>query len=139
MKLFRMVLLGLLFSTALITQVSAAPIEDYDFQQERMKLTPDSVMVISTFDSEDHVTAYTYAGVRLWNVPFHAKILSWQIAGDYVFIFLKTVKGQKLTLPVLTDILEHPFGKSLKYFHLNGKYSPFACERAILLISHVLT
>ncbi|KTD71214.1 hypothetical protein [Legionella tucsonensis] len=101
MKLFRMMLLGLLFSTALITQASAAPIEDYDFQQERMKLTSDSVMVISTFDSEDHVTAYTYAGVRLWNAPFHAKILSWQIAGDFVFIFSKDRKGTKTYITCL--------------------------------------
>ncbi|PWY57673.1 hypothetical protein DGG96_00840 [Legionella qingyii] len=101
MKLFRMMLLGLLLSTALITQASAAPTEDYDFQQERMKLTPDSVMVISTFDSQDHVTAYTYAGVRLWNVPFHAKILSWQIAGDYVFIFSKDRKGTKTYITCL--------------------------------------
>jgi hypothetical protein len=95
MKLFRMMLLGLLVSTALINQASAAPIDDYSFQQERMKLTPDSVMVISTFDSEEHVTAYTYAGIRLWNAPFHAKILSWQITGDYVFIFSKGRKGTK--------------------------------------------
>ncbi|MCW8410176.1 hypothetical protein OQJ13_14445 [Legionella sp. PATHC035] len=110
MKLFRMMLLGFLFSASLITQVSAAPVEDhalaapvedYDFQQERMKLTPDSVIVISTFDSEDHVTAYTYAGVRLWNAPFHAKILSWQIAGDYVFIFSKDRKGTKTYITCL--------------------------------------
>lgn len=101
MKLFRIMLLGLLCFVNPITQASAASIEDYDFQQERMKLTPDSVMVISTFDSQDHVTAYTYAGVRLWNVPFHAKILSWQIAGDYVFIFSKDRNGTKTYITCL--------------------------------------
>lgn len=101
MKLFRSILLCLLFSTALITQAFAGSIEDYDFQQERMKLTPDSVMVISTFDSEDHVTAYTYAGVRLWNAPFHAKILSWEIAGNYIFIFSKDRKGTKTYITCL--------------------------------------
>jgi hypothetical protein len=95
MKLFRILLLGFLFSTSLVTQASLLPTEDYDFQQERMKLTIDSVIVISSFDNQDHVTAYTFSGVRLWNAPFHAKILSWQIAGDFVFIFSKDRKGTK--------------------------------------------
>ncbi|MBN9228249.1 MULTISPECIES: hypothetical protein [Legionella] len=110
MKLFRMTLLGFLFSTTLSAQALAAPVadtaavvpvDDYEFQQERMKLTPDSVMVLSTFDSEDHVTAYTYAGVRLWNAPFHAKILSWQFAGDFVFVFSKDRKGTKTYITCL--------------------------------------
>lgn len=102
MKLLRIMLLGLLFSTTLMTQASAATIDDdYNFQQERMQLTPDSVMAISSFDNTDHVTAYTYAGVRLWNAPFHAKILSWQIAGDYVFIFSKDRSGTKTYITCL--------------------------------------
>lgn len=99
MKLFRLMLLSLFLSTAFITQVFAE--SDYDFQQERMKLTADSVMVISTFDTEDHVTAYTYSGVRLWNAPFHAKILSWEIAGNYLFIFSKDRRGIKTYLTCL--------------------------------------
>jgi len=96
-----MMLLGLLCSGVFINHASAAPGDDYNFQQERMKLTPDSVMVISTFDNEDHVTAYTYNGVRLWNMPFHAKILSWQIAGDYVFVFSKDRRGTKTYITCL--------------------------------------
>jgi hypothetical protein len=88
-------LLGLLLSSALVTQASAAPVGDYDFQQERMLLTSDSVIVISTFDNQDHITSYTHYGLRLWNAPFHAKILSWQIAGDLVFVFSKDRSGTK--------------------------------------------
>ena len=93
----RMMLLGLFLSAAIVTtsEVSAATFGDYEFQQERMQLTQDSVIVISSFDSQDHVTAYTFYGVRLWNAPFHAKILSWQIAGDLVFVFSKDRNGTK--------------------------------------------
>ncbi|TAL61001.1 MAG: hypothetical protein EPN84_08660 [Legionella sp.] len=96
MKLIRIMLLGLLCSFTLFNQAIAAKVDsDYNFQQERMQLTPDSVIAISSFDTEDHVTAYSYNGTRLWNAPFHAKILSWQIAGDYVFIFSKDRSGTK--------------------------------------------
>lgn len=96
MKLIRIMLIGLLCSCALMNPAVAAKLDsDYNFQQERMQLTPDSVIAISSFDTEDHVTAYTYGGTFLWNAPFHAKILSWHIAGDYVFIFSKDRKGQK--------------------------------------------
>lgn len=102
MKMFRMVFIGLLFSSALSVQAAVAvPSEDYDFQQERMQLTPDSVMVISTFDTQDHITAYTYSGTRLWNAPFHAKILSWKFIGDYVFVFSKDRKGTKTYITCL--------------------------------------
>lgn len=102
MKLIRIMLLGLLFSSVLITQASAAARDsDYNFQQDRMKLTPDSVVAISSFDNQDHVTAYTYSGVRLWNAPFHAKILSWHIAGGNIFIFSKDRSGTKTYITCL--------------------------------------
>lgn len=97
MKAIRNMLLGLLFCCAVGTEVSATPV-DYDFQQERMLLSSNAVFVISTFDSEDHVTAYTYYGTRIWNAPFHAKILSWQLAGDFVFVFSKDRNGHKTYL-----------------------------------------
>lgn len=96
MTLIRVILLGFICFFSLTNQAMAAKVDnDYNFQQERMKLTTDSVIAISSFDTEDHVTAYTYNGTRLWNAPFHAKILSWHIAGDYVFIFSKDRSGTK--------------------------------------------
>ncbi|MBA3602921.1 MAG: hypothetical protein H0W50_04620 [Parachlamydiaceae bacterium] len=102
MKFCRFILLGLMLSCAIETQVSAAPTapapKDYNFQQERMLLSSNAVFVISSFDTQDHITAYTYYGVRLWNAPFHAKILSWQQAGDYIFVFSKDRKGNSTYL-----------------------------------------
>jgi hypothetical protein len=102
MKILRIALLGLLFCSPLSTQAAVAvPSEDYDFQQDRMQLTPDSVMAISTFNNEDHITAYTYSGVQLWDAPFHAKIISWKFAGDFVFVFSKDRKGTKTYITCL--------------------------------------
>jgi len=101
MNLIRSTILGLILSCAIGTQISAAapaPIQDYVFEQDRMRVTSDSVIVISSFDSQDHVTAYTHYGVRLWNDPFHAKILSWDISGDLVFVFSKDRQGTKTYL-----------------------------------------
>lgn len=72
----------------------AAEKRDYDFEQERMILTSNSLMVISTLDTQDHVTAYDFSGRLLWNVPFHAKIVSWRMTtGSYLFVFSKARSG----------------------------------------------
>ncbi|MBA2727855.1 MAG: hypothetical protein H0U49_06760 [Parachlamydiaceae bacterium] len=96
MNLLRSTIFGLILSCGFGTQISAAApatIQDYEFHQERMRLTSDSVIAISSFDSKDHVTAYTHYGIRLWNAVFHAKILSWDISGDLVFVFSKDRQG----------------------------------------------
>ena len=112
MKGFKTILAGLMFSVAfaplaLASNKVAAPVNDYEFQQDRMQLSQDSVIAISTFDNQDHVTAYSFSGVRLWNAPFHAKIVSWRIAGDYVFIFSKDRNG---TRTYITCINRHNGG-----------------------------
>ncbi len=96
-------LIGLLSCCAFATQAFAeSPVSnDYEFQQERMMLHSDAVFVISSFDSKDNVSAYTYYGIRLWSKTFHAKILSWQIANGYMFIFSKDRKGTSTYLTCL--------------------------------------
>jgi hypothetical protein len=74
---------------------SSSKFLDYDFQQEKMVLFPDSVVAISSFENEDNVTAYSYRGDLLWNKTFTAKILSWKPAGDYIFVFSKHRDGYK--------------------------------------------
>ncbi len=108
MKSVRFILLALLFSVAMKSQsvIAASPSApiDYDFLQERMLLSSNAVYVISSFDTQDHITAYTHSGLRLWNAPFRAKILSWQIAGDYIFIFSKDRKGSTTYLTCIEKI-----------------------------------
>ena len=102
MKAIRYTLLAILCSFAFGSQMSAATVpSDFDFQQERMLLSSNAVYVVSSFETQDHITAYTHYGVRLWNAPFKAKILSWQLAGDYMFIFSKDRKGYSTYLTCL--------------------------------------
>lgn len=89
----------------LVTSYSfAVHFDDYDFEQERMKLTPEAIYIVSCFDSEDHLTAYTYYGVRLWDDPFFAKILSWEIVDDMVIVFSKDPSGHRTYLTCINRI-----------------------------------
>ena len=105
MKFIRNLFICMLLAFAFSTQLSAAPGngQDYDFQQERMLLSHDTIYIISCFDSEDHITAYSYYGTRLWDAPFHAKILSWQLADDYIFVFSKSRQGVKTYLTCINS------------------------------------
>ncbi len=76
-------------------------LDDYNFQQERMLLSSDAIFVISSFDTLDYITAYSYYGVRLWYVLFYAKILSWEIANDHIFVFSKDRAGHSTYLTCL--------------------------------------
>lgn len=81
--------------------VSAAEFKDYDFEQERMLLTTSEILIISSFENEDHISSYSYGGTLLWDSTFHAKIVSWRLAGDYLFVFSKSRKGYKTYLTCL--------------------------------------
>lgn len=98
MRFLRLALIGLFFS---IATAGFAKDNDYNFQQERMLLSQDSVVIVSSFDNQDHISAYSYTGNFLWNAPFHAKILSWQMAQDYIFVFSKDRRGSKTYLTCL--------------------------------------
>lgn len=69
--------------------------DEFKFNQDRMILSPIGIFVASTFDDQDHITAYTYKGELLWDLPFHAKIISWQLAGDKLIVFSKGRKGNR--------------------------------------------
>lgn len=91
--------LVLFFSTASI--VSAKQFSDYTFEKERMRLASDGIYVISSFEDSDRVTAYSYNGDFLWDTSFSAKIISWKIAGNSIFIFSKHRSGYKTYLTCL--------------------------------------
>lgn len=99
MNALRIVFLSLFLSISslavAVPRNSSSQFSDYDFEQEKMILSPDSVLVISSFEADDHITTYTYYGDRLWDKAFHAKIVSWQLVGDYVFVFSKHRDGKK--------------------------------------------
>lgn len=69
--------------------VVASEYRDYDFEQDRMILTPDSIILASSFDSVDGIVAYTYYGIQLWKLYLDSKIISWKWVNDLLFIFSK--------------------------------------------------
>ena len=100
----KMKFMALILSCLLLTGASAVhagDFKDYDFQQDKMLLASDAIFMISSFESSDFVSAYSYYGDVLWNKKFHAKIVSWQIANDTVFVFSKARSGYKTYITCL--------------------------------------
>lgn len=73
----------------LFSGLSASLLRDFNFENDRMFATSEALLVISSYENEDFITAYTYSGLKLWDAPFHAKILSWRIVGNYVYVLSK--------------------------------------------------
>lgn len=99
MKLLKLLAISGILSLG--SQLQAAKYSDYDFKQERMLLASDGIYAISSFDSQDVVSAYTHHGAFLWHRNFNSKILSWEIAGNSVFVFSKSRSGQSTYLTCL--------------------------------------
>lgn len=85
-------LLSLFFSSSFLC---AAPVKnfDYDFQQDRMLVANDGIYLVSSLESKDALSAYSHHGDKLWEIFFHAKIVSWQVVGNRVFVFSKSRSG----------------------------------------------
>lgn len=74
---------------------------DYDFNQERMIVDRGEIYLISTFKSQDGVTAYNFNGQRLWEVRFAAKIMSWNVQPAIILVFSKDRDGHSTYLTCL--------------------------------------
>lgn len=81
--------------TLTCTGLSASLVKDQPFENDRMFATSDALFVVSSYENEDAITAYSYNGIRLWNAPFHAKILSWRMVDNYIFVFSKHRLGTR--------------------------------------------
>lgn len=101
MSNFRIALLTLGLSFGYMTSGSAAVMNDYDFEQERMELTSTNVFIVSSFDSEDHLSSYTRNGSLEWNKIYATKIISWKVEGYYIYVYSKSRKGNKTYLRCL--------------------------------------
>lgn len=105
MKTIRVLLICLFISIAgSATAIGIAPppnFQDYEFNQDKMQLSPTGIYVLSSFENNDYITAYTYKGQLLWEAPFHAKVVSWKIAGDAIFVLSKSRNANKSYLTSL--------------------------------------
>lgn len=104
MKLLKKMLLTatvICSATALSADEPKSLYTDYGFEQERMLIDRGDIFIISSFDSEDHLTVYDFLGNRIWDDSFHAKITSWRVVDDLVFVFSKSRAGHKTYLTCL--------------------------------------
>lgn len=92
MKFYKLAFLtsAVLFCSSLS---AAAVANDYSFEQERMVIDRNDIFVVSSFDSKDYITVYDFFGRQLWNISFHAKILSWKVDNDLLVVFSKDRAG----------------------------------------------
>jgi hypothetical protein len=99
-KLFRAIVysIPLLIAASLSAEIRE---NDYAFNQERMVVDHGEIFLISTFDKQDGITVYNFNGQRLWEVKFHAKIMSWSIQPDVVLLFSKDRNGSSTYLTCL--------------------------------------
>jgi hypothetical protein len=81
------------YSPMIGTFAPSSKFSDYDFSQDRMIVSTTRIYVISSFETADHIAAYSHEGKLIWNAVFHAKIISWQIQGDQIFVFSKDRGG----------------------------------------------
>jgi outer membrane protein assembly factor BamB len=88
MKLLRSVLLSLCLLGA--SSASAAHFSDRDFDQDHMITTNYSILILSAFEDEDHITAYSDYGTLLWDVTVHPKIISWKMKDGLLYVFSKS-------------------------------------------------
>ncbi|MBY0530110.1 MAG: hypothetical protein K2P51_07995 [Rhabdochlamydiaceae bacterium] len=96
MKTIRFFILALFL--AITAAASTREFNDYDFEQEKMFCTEDGIYLVSTFENQDKVSAYSYLGHKMWEKAFFAKITSWQIVNNYLIVFSKDRNGYKTYL-----------------------------------------
>lgn len=96
-KLFSV--LAVLF--VMTSSMAFAMTPDYGYEQNRMKMTNDGILVVSAFEDQDRLTCYSYSGTRHWETKFGAKIMSYEVVGDYIYAFSKARTGTKTYLTCL--------------------------------------
>jgi hypothetical protein len=52
--------------------------------------TNQNIMVVTSLEDEDHITAYSDNGIRLWDQTFYPKIISWKLKDGYLYVFSKS-------------------------------------------------
>jgi len=65
-----------------------------DFVSDPLEICGDSICIISSFEEQDYFTTYDQEGTVLWEIPYRAKILSWKLDREHIFILSKNRNGQ---------------------------------------------
>ncbi len=63
---------------------------DTRLEQERMIVESSFVYVASSFAEHDSICCHTHGGKMLWDLSFHSQVVSWDIQGDFLFVFSRS-------------------------------------------------
>jgi outer membrane protein assembly factor BamB len=69
---------------------ATALFSDRNFDQDHMISTNYSVMILSAFEDEDFISAYSDYGSLLWNVSLNPKVISWKMKDGLLYVFSKS-------------------------------------------------
>lgn len=83
MKMIRACLLGLSLLGSTVAYADA-------INQDRMMTTSYNIIIVSTFTSEDHITAYSDYGTPLWDVTFRTQVVSWKLKDGYLYVLTQS-------------------------------------------------
>ncbi|WP_068467649.1 hypothetical protein [Candidatus Protochlamydia phocaeensis] len=102
MNFFRSAFLGMLLLIS--GMLSAQSFSDREFNQDRMMATSFNIMILSSFETEDHITAYSDYGTLQWDVAFRPKVISWKLKDNYLFVFSKSRYAEKTYLTCIDPL-----------------------------------
>jgi hypothetical protein len=88
MKILRSTLLSLFILAC--GGLSAGSFSDRHFDQDHMIPLKSSILTLSAFDEEDHITSYSDFGTLLWDVKINSKIISWKLKDGLLYAFAKS-------------------------------------------------
>jgi hypothetical protein len=71
---------------------------DCTLEQEKMDLEYEAIYVVSSPDSGDVLSAYSYCGDLLWQVPFTGQIKSFQYDWGQMYVYSFQVDPYSTTL-----------------------------------------
>jgi hypothetical protein len=76
-----------------------------ELNQDSMLFTPyDTILLLSSFDKTDHITAYSDYGTLLWDVTMYRTVLSWKLKGNHLYVFSRHHSKQSTTISCIDTI-----------------------------------
>lgn len=89
MKLIRLAIISL--SLMGFGAVSANSFTERSFNQDHMITTNyNQVIILSTYNDEDHITSYSDYGNFQWDIRLSTKVISMKIKEGYLYIFSRS-------------------------------------------------
>lgn len=97
---------SILLSSCLLSCASATAglFSDRDFDQEHMLIGNHSILILSAYEEDDRLTAYTDYGKLLWEVTVNPKVISWKLKDGLLYVFSKSRYLEKTYLTCIDPV-----------------------------------